>query len=158
MTYKSTELAELTGLDITKISTYLRNGGFFPIDVAENNQNVWEEECLDFLMKKKHSMNIKDTILLTSLSATFNMSCDVLRNILKNKGIEPVEVTANNITGNKIERYPLEVKKILIEHFDSLKVDKSDDHPLVTDPRCLRLNWWPETMPKCFEDLDEAII
>lgn len=158
MRYKSTELAKLTGFDVSKISYYLRNNGFIPVDVAENNQNVWDEECLDFLMKKKRAMNIKDTILLTSLSAAFNMECDTIRNIFKSKRIEPVEVTMNNITGNKIERYPSEAKKILIEYLDTLKIDKPDDHPLVIDQRCLRLNWWPKIMPKCFEDLDEDII
>lgn len=158
MRYKSTELAKLTGFDVSKISNYLRNNGFIPVDVAENNQNVWEEECLDFLMKKKHEMSIKDTILLTSLSAAFNIKCDTIRNIFKSKRIEPVEVTMNNITGNKIERYPSEAKKILIEYLDTLKIDKPDDHPLVIDQRCLRLNWWPKIMPKCFEDLDEDII
>lgn len=29
-----------------------------------------------------------------------------------------------------------------------------EEHPLVTDLRCLELNFWPETQPKCFEDLD----
>ena len=157
MEYTSTELAKLTDLDISKISTYLRNGGFTPVGIAGKNQNIWEESSLEFLMKKKHSMNIKDTILLNSLALAFNTTNDNIRNILTSKGIEPVDVTLNNVTGNKIERYPFEVKEILIEHFDSLKVDEADDHPLVTDKRCLRLNWFPNTVPKCFEDLDEDI-
>ena len=31
------------------------------------------------------------------------------------------------------------------------QVEKAEDHPLVTDERCLRLNYWPDTVPKCFE-------
>ena len=27
-------------------------------------------------------------------------------------------------------------------------------HPLVTDERCFQLSYWPETLPKCFEDLE----
>lgn len=27
-------------------------------------------------------------------------------------------------------------------------------HPLVTDDRCFKLSYWPEVMPKCFEDLE----
>ena len=30
-------------------------------------------------------------------------------------------------------------------------VEKAEDHPLVTDERCLRLNYWPDTVPKCFK-------
>ena len=27
-------------------------------------------------------------------------------------------------------------------------------HPLVTDKRCLNLNWWPDVVPNCFKELD----
>ena len=27
-------------------------------------------------------------------------------------------------------------------------------HPLVTDKRCLNLNWWPDVVPECFKELD----
>lgn len=27
-----------------------------------------------------------------------------------------------------------------------------DEHPLVTDKNCLKLSYWPETVPNCFED------
>lgn len=33
--------------------------------------------------------------------------------------------------------------------------EEKEAHPLVTDERCLRLNWWPDTVPKCFEDLED---
>ena len=26
-------------------------------------------------------------------------------------------------------------------------------HPLVTDKRCLNLNWWPDVVPECFKEL-----
>ncbi len=26
-------------------------------------------------------------------------------------------------------------------------------HPLVTDRRCLNLNWWPDVVPECFKEL-----
>lgn len=28
-------------------------------------------------------------------------------------------------------------------------------HPLVTDERCFKMSFWPETLPKCFEDLED---
>lgn len=30
-------------------------------------------------------------------------------------------------------------------------VASAEEHPLVTDERCLNLNYWPETVPACFE-------
>ena len=29
------------------------------------------------------------------------------------------------------------------------------EHPLVTDPRCLKLSYWPDVVPSCFEECDE---
>lgn len=29
------------------------------------------------------------------------------------------------------------------------------EHPLVTDKRCLKMNYWPNTVPKYFEDIDD---
>lgn len=48
-------------------------------------------------------------------------------------------------------------KKIKAEQekeMQSLKTMKSS-HPLVTDARCFNLFWFPETEPKCFEDLGD---
>ena len=30
-------------------------------------------------------------------------------------------------------------------------VEKAEEHPLVTDKRCLNFNYWPDTVPKCFK-------
>lgn len=33
------------------------------------------------------------------------------------------------------------------------------EHPLVTDKRCLKMNYWPNIVPKCFEDIeDEKVV
>lgn len=29
------------------------------------------------------------------------------------------------------------------------------EHPLVTDKRCLKMNYWPNVVPRCFEDIDD---
>ena len=31
----------------------------------------------------------------------------------------------------------------------------AEDHPLVKDKRCLKLSWWPDILPNCFEDMGE---
>lgn len=35
------------------------------------------------------------------------------------------------------------------------KDDEAAEHPLVTDLRCLKINYWPDTEPACFEGLDD---
>ena len=37
-------------------------------------------------------------------------------------------------------------------------IDEEAQHPLVTDKRCLKLSWWPDITPNCFEDLDKETI
>lgn len=51
-----------------------------------------------------------------------------------------------------VKRYkPVEkVKKELV-----VSDEMEEDHPLVIDKRCLKLSWWPDVVPKCFEDLDD---
>lgn len=42
------------------------------------------------------------------------------------------------------------------EWIESLNLDevKNADHPLVTDLRCMDLNYWPEVWPVCFMDME----
>ena len=52
-----------------------------------------------------------------------------------------------------------EIDNAVAEYKKQLQLqDNTKEHPLVTDSRCLRLSWWPNIVPKCFEDLDEDII
>lgn len=46
-------------------------------------------------------------------------------------------------------------KNILCRKVQKEKNNDMDEHPLVTDKRCLDLNWWPDITPSCFADLDE---
>ena len=34
------------------------------------------------------------------------------------------------------------------------ETEKAEDHPLVTDKRCLKLSWWPDIIPDCFKELE----
>ena len=155
MTYTTTELSKITGFTLSKISSLLHRMGFTPVGIAGKNQNVWDEECLDALLKKRRQKELESTIHLGSLATAFHMGITEMRELLESKGIKPVAVEHKALTGNVIERYPIEVREVIIKHFDDLKVDKADEHPLVTDKRCLKLNWWPDIIPKCFEDLDD---
>ena len=31
-------------------------------------------------------------------------------------------------------------------------VTSAEDHPLVKDKRCLKLSWWPDIVPNCFDE------
>ena len=51
---------------------------------------------------------------------------------------------------NKNKKNAPKVKKEII-----LTDEEQSLHPLVTDPNCLKLNYWPDTEPECFKELDK---
>ena len=36
---------------------------------------------------------------------------------------------------------------------ETVVTEQAEDHPLVTDKRCLKLSWWPDIIPDCFKEL-----
>lgn len=159
MTYTSTELSKLTGIENNQISKILRRLGYSPLASGDHNCHIWQEECLEILLQKQNEI-VEDnkTILLTSLASSFNITVPEARAILDSKGIVPIETNNAVISGNKYERYPIESREILIRYFDDLKVADEDEHPLVINKAFLRTSFFPDVTPKCFEDLDKEVI
>ena len=69
---------------------------------------------------------------------------------------ESAEKVIEIITTNRERR--LQKSKETAEKKEAENSASAELHPLVTDKRCLRLSWWPDIMPKCFEDLDKKTI
>lgn len=61
---------------------------------------------------------------------------------------ECLDIIVDRVTQLKEERELYE----LTHKPEPEKVEKEEDHPLVTDKRCLRMNYWPDTVPKGFEN------
>lgn len=158
MIYTSAELASLTGYETNGISKELRKMGYSPVSVGKYNTLEWDEECLEALRKKRERAETENTITLNTLSIMFSSSESSIKKILNEKGIVPLEVRVNSVWGNVSEKYPIKVKEILTKYFDDMKIDKEDEHPLVKDKNCLKLSYWPNIVPKCFEDLDSEVI
>ena len=82
---------------------------------------------------------------------------------LRKSGKKPVDKVAKNelvwsdecldIIINRVEQ--LKEEKLLYELShkpEPEKVEKEEDHPLVTDKRCLKMNYWPDPTPKGYEN------
>jgi hypothetical protein len=59
------------------------------------------------------------------------------------------------------EQYEARQKRIrdryLKTHFQKKEPDiTEEDHTLVTDKRCLELNYWPDVVPECFKECEEC--
>ena len=46
------------------------------------------------------------------------------------------------------------IKKVMKTYEPAEEVAVLEDHSLVTDKRCLDLNYWPDTIPDCFKEVD----
>ena len=47
------------------------------------------------------------------------------------------------------------IKKIIKNYEPVEEVAALEDHSLVTDKRCLDLNYWPDVVPVCFKECEE---
>ena len=156
--YSTTELSNLTGYTNSTISSILKRHNIKEIETGFKGVKYWDESCLE-IIKNEQNKQTKETITIGTLASTFNIPLPEVRGILFDKGISPVEIHHNPFYHNNYQEvYPIEAKEILSEHLDSVNADDCLGHPLVTDKRWLKINNWPDTIPKCFEDLDEEII
>jgi hypothetical protein len=63
---------------------------------------------------------------------------------------ECLDMIMNRVIQLKHDRELAEIARLSKVETD--KVEKEEDHPLVTDKRCLRMSYWPDTVPKGFEE------
>ena len=155
--YSTTELANLTGYTNSTISNILRRHKIKEVETGFKGVKYWDESCLE-IIKNEQNKQIKETITIGTLCSMFNIPLSEIRGILFDKGISPVTINHNPFYHNNYQEvYPIEAKDILSKHLDNANENDYLQHPLVTDKRWLKINNWPETTPKCFQDLDEDI-
>ena len=155
--YSTTELANLTGYTNSTISNILRKHKIKEVETGFKGVKYWDESCLE-IIKNEQNKQIKETITIGTLCSMFNIPLSEIRGILFDKGISPVTINHNPFYHNNYQEvYPIEAKEILSKHLDNVNADDCLEHPLVTDKRWLKTNNWPDTTPKCFEDLNEDI-
>lgn len=102
------------------------------------------------------------------IAEKFHVTCNTIRN-LSNRMNLPHDFMITDRA--RIAVYPYESIKVLQEYFDKrekkrklaeqLKIramvndetpEDIESHPLVKDKRCLKLSWWPDIVPVCFEE------
>jgi hypothetical protein len=107
------------------------------------------------------------------IAELFECSDDVVRNIsfrldiphtytTKNKArvtIYPygsLRLFKNYFDARAKKRNETALKKVtLIREEETDGADDADAHPLVTDKRCLNINYWPDVIPDCFKECEE---
>lgn len=153
--YSTTELSNLTGYTNSTVSNILKRHNVKEIETGFKGVKYWDESCLE-IIRNEQNKQIKETITIGTLSSMSNISLSEIRGILFDKGISPVEIRHNPFYHNNYQEvYPIEAKKVLLEYLNNVNEKDCLQHPLVTDKKWLKINNWPDIIPKCFQDLDE---
>lgn len=99
----------------------------------------------------------------SEISEITGYNITMVSHYLRRSGIKPVGKIDKNeliwedecldIIFNRVEEVKKKKELFELSHKpEPEKVDKEEDHPLVTDKRCLRMNYWPEMMPMGYEN------
>ena len=145
----TTELQKRVGHTNATIIKKLESNGFKPelVYVEHHICKAWAPDAVEWY-KNYCEEESKKSLLIIDYAKELNVSVDVFKSAMRNLGLFAEYRT------NRNEALEEEVKRLIRED----KTAMYESHPLVTDKRCFRLSWWPNTVPKCFEDLDEDII
>lgn len=114
--------------------------------------------------------DVQKTYTVQEIADMFNVTADTVRNISNRMNLPHEYITKNRA---RLAVYPYEVVKIFCEYFEAREKKRKlaeerkitvvvndetpetiKDHPLVTDRRCLNINWWPDVVPDCFKEVD----
>ena len=119
-------------------------------EISSNNYNITHE------IEERRLFSIKE------IAKMLDCSLLEIRNIINYYHIKFEKMVSGN--GVKYAVYSYQAfMRIKVYHESRMekardkkkKIMILDEHPLVTDKRCLDLNWWPDITPSCFADLDE---
>lgn len=143
----TTELSQRTGHTAGIIIKNLQRKGFEAVDVVIEGHHCkcWTQEAADWLINHYDYVQSK-RVYIQDYAKELDIDLKSFREILY---ILHINAERQLNRDPVIEAAVAEYKKQ-----EQLQID-TGEHPLVTDKRCLRLNWFPNIVPTCFEDLDE---
>lgn len=108
---------------------------------------AWNTEAVEWF--KNYCEESKDkTLPIVEYAKEMNVPVELFRAAMKNLGLFSAYKT------NRNEILEKEVRRLVEEDKEAMY----QSHPLVTDKKCFRMSYWPNTVPSCFGDLDEDII
>ena len=174
MNYTTNDIAELLDLSQYTVKKHIKklnleNTGFF-IQSEKNINILYYPESTYLQIKNKveedrateeNNYTTKQLAKLLGTSSSCISNIAIRYNIPKKVLIaekarvayfskESLEKFRNILDEMQDKRAKWEQKKVeataALEEAETL-------HPLVTDKRCLNLNWWPDVVPECFKEL-----
>ena len=132
------------------ISKKLKEHGFVPIDIVVRSHHVlgWSKKAADWLdlyLKNQYSQKIT----LEDYAKELDIDLKAFKEILYMLHVNATEQTTRS----------LDIEKAVEEYKEQERLNTDAKiHPLVTDKKYFNLTYFPNTIPSCFEDLDEDIV
>ena len=133
----------------------------------KNMWNVEEEIKPEINFEIKNPVNVEKKFTALQLANIFNCSDGAIHVYSNEIGLQPkiLREGARRFSQWSYSDYII-LKYYIGERRKGITKDKikipvemlnssENEHPLVTDKRCLKLNYWPDVVPSCFQDLEE---
>jgi predicted transcriptional regulator len=174
MNYTTSDIAELLDLTQYTVKRHLKrlnleNTGFF-IQTERNTNVLYYPESTYLQLKNKveeDRATEENNYTTRQLAELLGTSSSCISNIAIRYNIPKKVLIAEKARVAYFSKESLEkFRNILDEMQDKRakwKQKKTEAaaaleeaetlHPLVTDKRCLNLNWWPDVVPECFKEL-----
>ena len=145
----TTELQKRYGYTASTIIKKLESNGFKSelIYVGSHICKAWTPDAEEWFKNYCEEEKTK-SLLIIDYAKELNVSVELFKSAMRNLGLFAEYRTTRN------ESLEKEVKRLVEED----RIAMYESHPLVKDKKCFRLSWWPNTVPTCFEDLDEDTI
>jgi hypothetical protein len=142
--FSTTELSLRFKRSPSNIIKILDDNGVESEDRLVNSHHirVWDSSCIDVLNDRIND----DSVVISDYAAELGVDEKTLRYAMRKTGRYGV------LRVVRCKELEDEVKKVVEEE----KQNSEGNHPLVTDKRFLQLSFFPDVVPKCFEELDEC--
>lgn len=146
--FTTTQLSERYRRDNSTIVNILKSGGIEAVGEGEHNVKLWGENADIYLSKYVVSETATSA---NKYAKELGVPANEFKVILKSLGIHNFQRVRRSMkVMNAVEQYKKDTATVKTLPLEEMKLL----HPLVTDERCFQFNYWPDTEPICFKDLD----
>jgi len=107
--------------------------------------------------EQERTFSTQEITELLNISHAFVMSVSRRLGLeIKKKNDETHACVWSYLDFKRIEKAVKQNKKInAMRRPKNVLYSNAQEHPLVTDKRCLNLYYWPDVIPDCFKDMEE---
>ena len=175
MNYTTSDIAELLDLTQYTVKRHLKrlnleNTGFF-VQTERNTNVLYYPESTYLQLKNKveeDRVTEENNYTTKQLAELLGISSSCIANIAIRYNIPKKVLIAEKARVAYFSKDSLEKFRSILDEMQDKRAKWEQKrteataalaeaealHPLVTDKRCLNLNWWPDVVPECFKECE----